>query len=172
MKNEEDLQAYFTNRIANNLNSQGRRLMGWNEILNDRLNNDAICHYWTHNFDKVVDHLRKGRYVVMSEMSATYLNYPYKLLPLSTVYQYEPIPQGLEQKYHNYVLGIEAPLWAEYVTDMERLEWQTFPRLIAIAETAWSPKENKNFKYFESKLKYFIKRLDAHEINYASFKEI
>ena len=88
----------------------------------------------------------------MSEMSAVYLNYPYNHIPLERTYNYEPIPNELESKFHKRILGIEACLWTEFVKNKKTLEWQAFPRLIAIAETGWIPKNKKNFKYW---IKYF-----------------
>ena len=166
LEREGDLQVYFTNRIADYLSSKGRRLMGWNEILNEKLSNKAVCQYWTFNFDTVLDHIRKGRDVVMSEMSAVYLNYPYKLIPLSKTYQYDPIPKDLEEKYHKYILGLEACLWAEFIPNNKRLEWQAFPRLIAVAETGWTPKKKKDFKSFKKRIDSYLKRLELCGINY------
>jgi len=168
LETEEDLQTYFTNRIADYLLVHNHRLMGWNEILDENLAKNAICHYWTHNFDKVLEHLRMGRNVVMSEMSALYLNYPYNLLPLRKTYMYDPIPNELEQKFYNQILGVEACLWTEYIPKKKRLEWHTFPRLIAVAEIGWTPKEKKNLQSFLKRLDSFLKRLDFDEINYAS----
>jgi len=166
-KTEEDLQTYFTNRIADYLLAHNHRLIGWNEILDENLTKNAICHYWTHNFDKVLKHIRRGRNVVMSEMSALYLNYPYNLLPLHKTYMYDPIPIELDQKFYEHILGLEACLWTEYIPNKKGLEWHTFPRLIAVTEIGWTPKKKRNFQSFLKRLDYFLKRLDFHEINYA-----
>ncbi len=167
LKSEEELQVYFTNRIADYLASKGRRLMGWNEILNAKLTSNAICHYWFENFNRVIEHIKKGRSVVMSEMRAVYLNYPYNLMPLNITYEYDPIPDDLDKRFHKQILGIEACLWAEYVKDTKRLEWQVFPRLIAVAETGWTSKENKNFNSFLIRLDSYLKRLSFQKIKYA-----
>ncbi len=176
IKNEElgsveNLQVYFTNRIADYLESKGKQIIGWNEILNDKLNENAICHYWTANLKQVLEHARLGREVVMSEMSAVYLNYPYKIIPLERSYNYEPIPNELEAKYHDKILGIEACLWTEFVKNKKTLEWQAFPRLIAIAETGWIPKNKKNFKTFQKRLETFNKWLDFFKVSYAKKEE-
>jgi hexosaminidase len=167
----ENLQVYFTNRIADYLKSKGRRLMGWNEIINDKLHEHAICHYWTTNLKEVLEHARRGREVVMSEMSAVYLNYPYALLSLESAYNYEPIPSELESKFHKSILGIEACLWTEFVKNNKSLEWQAFPRLIAISETGWSPKNKKDFKSFQKRLEKFNIWLDLFEISYVKKEE-
>lgn len=162
----ENLQPYFTNQIAKYLASKGRRLMGWNEILNDDLTKNAICQYWTQNLDVVVEHIKKGRNVVMSEFKALYFDYPQSMTSLEKVYNYDPIPIGLEPEFHDQILGLEACLWTEYVKTKEKIEWQTFPRLIAVAESGWTLKENKNFDLFQQRLSKFSKILDTHEINY------
>lgn len=167
LNSEEELQVYFTNRIAKYLESNGRRLMGWNEILNDELADNAICHYWNFKFDEVIKNARKGRDIVMSEMKAVYLNYPYSVIPLSKTYEYDPIPDELESKFHENVFGLEACVWTEYVKNSKRLEFQAFPRLIAVAETGWTLKDNKDYQSFLTRLNDFIQRLSFHDINFA-----
>jgi len=171
LNSEEELQVYFTNRIAKYLESNGRRLMGWNEILNDELADNAICHYWNFKFDEVIKNARKGRDIVMSEMKAVYLNYPYSVIPLSKTYEYDPIPDELESKFHENVLGLEACVWTEFVKDNNRLEFQAFPRLTAVAETGWTLKNTKNYQSFLNRLNNFIQRLSFHDVNYSP-KEI
>jgi len=171
MEGSENLQVYYTNRIANYLSSKGRQLMGWNEILNDELNKDAICHYWTNNLELVLQHAKKGRNVVMSEMSAVYLNYPYNLIPTKKTYLYDPIPEADGNNYEKHILGIEACLWTEFVNNKDTLEWQTFPRLIAIAETGWTPKNKRNFESFLKRLDSFLPLLKALDINYPKKEE-
>ena len=107
----------------------------------------------------------------MSEMLAVYLNHPYVLISLECAYNWDPIPNELEVKYHDKILGIEACLWTEMVKNDYKLEWQTFPRLIAISETGWSPKNKKNFKSFQKRLEKFNQWLDLLEVNYAKKEE-
>lgn len=167
----DNLQVYFTNRITDYLGSKGKRIIGWNEILNDDLINNALCQYWINNFDKVLEHIRKGRQVVMSEMKALYFDYPYRLIPLHQTYNYDPIPSNLEEKFHKNILGLEACLWTEYVKNKDKLEWQTFPRLIAVAETGWTPKNKRNFESFLSRLERFLPLLSALDVNYPKKEE-
>jgi hexosaminidase len=167
----DNLQVYFTNRITDYLGSKGKRIIGWNEILNDDLINNALCQYWINNFDKVLEHIRKGREVVMSEMKALYFDYPYRLIPLHQTYNYDPIPSNLEEKFHKNILGLEACLWTEYVKNKDKLEWQTFPRLIAVAETGWTPKNKRNFESFLSRLERFLPLLSALDVNYPKKEE-
>ena len=103
----------------------------------------------------------------MSDMRFVYLNYPYKLTPIEQSYEYDPIPDDLPTEYHGHILGIEACLWTEYIKNTEVLEYQAFPRLIAIAETGWTLKRNKNLDSFLERLNLILKMLDGFKINYA-----
>ncbi|MHA1191148.1 MAG: beta-N-acetylhexosaminidase [Promethearchaeota archaeon] len=167
LENEKQLQPYYTSQISKFIEENGHRLIGWNEILNNDLVESAICQFWAGNFSTAIEHIKRGRETIMSDMRFVYLNYPYKLTPIKQSYEYDPIPDDLPIEYHRYVLGIEACLWTEYVKNTEILEYQVFPRLIAIAETGWTLKRNKNLDSFMERLNSILKMLDDFEINYA-----
>jgi hexosaminidase len=171
MTDEKQLQPYFTARLAKFLEENNRILMGWNEILNDDLPEKEISQFWAGDFNITVDHIKKGRKTVMSDMRFVYLNYPYKLTSISKTYNYEPIPENLTPIYHKNVLGIEACLWTEYVPDINTLEYQVFPRLIAISETGWTSKENKNYDSFKQRLPFSLKMLEKMKVMYAKSEE-
>jgi len=171
LKDEKELQIYFTDRIKKYLSSRGRRLMGWNQILSDKSDKNIIGQYWMFKHDLVIDHLKRGGNIVFSKFGSAYLDYSYKSRSLSKAYGYEPIPKKLEKEYHDNILGIEAPLWTEWVRNVKELDWQTFPRLIAIAETNWTPKEQKSLKSFINRLEYVLKRLDILGVHYAKKEE-
>lgn len=171
LKSVMDLQPYFTNRIGKYLVSKGRRMAVWNDILNENLLNNVLCHYWLNNLNRVVDHARNGRGVVMSEMSALYLNYNYKQIPLHQTYEYDPIPSDLEETFHSNVLGLEACLWTEFVPTKKLLDWHTFPRLIAASETAWTPKIKRNYKSFLERLDSFLPLLKEFDVQFPSKDE-
>ncbi|MHA1106071.1 MAG: family 20 glycosylhydrolase [Promethearchaeota archaeon] len=167
LENEKQLQPYYTSQISKFIEENGHRLIGWNEILNSNLTERAICQFWAGNFATAIEHIKRGRETIMSDMRFVYLNYPYKLTPIEQSYEYDPIPDDLPIEYHRYILGIEACLWTEYVKNAEILEYQVFPRLIAIAETGWTLKRNKNLDSFMERLNLILKMLDDFEINYA-----
>jgi hexosaminidase len=171
MTDEKLLQPYFTTRMAKFLEKNNRILMGWNEILNDNLPEKVISQFWAGDFNIAVDHIKKGRKTVMSDMRFVYLNYPSKLTPISKTYDYEPIPENLNLKYHKNILGIEACLWTEYVPGINTLEYQVFPRLIAVAETGWTLKENKNYHSFEQRLPFSLGMLEKMNVMYAKSDE-
>ncbi|MHA1671919.1 MAG: beta-N-acetylhexosaminidase [Promethearchaeota archaeon] len=167
LENEKQLQPYFTSQISKFIEENDHRLIGWNEILNNNLSKSAICQFWAGDFSTTIEHVKKGRDTIMSDMRFVYLNYPYKLTPIEQSYEYDPIPDDLPTEYHKHILGIEACLWTEYVKNAEILEYQVFPRLIAIAETGWTLKRNKNLDSFMERLNLILKILDDFEINYA-----
>ena len=171
LKNEKELQAYFTDRITMYLSSHGRRIMGWNQILTESSSTEIIAQKWLFGKKLIKNHLKKGGNVVFSQFGYTYLDYSYARTSLSKTYKYEPIPKGLSKDYHSNILGIEAPMWTEWVRNEKELDWQTFPRLIAIAESNWTPKEQKNFKSFKNRLEPILKRLDVIGVYYAHKKE-
>ena len=159
LKTEDELQVYFTNRIAEYMNNKGWRIMGWNEILAAGVNPSAIGQYWAFSEKSTLEHLRKGGNVVFSKVGHVYLDYNYGVTPLKKTYAYEPILKQLEPEFHKNVLGIETPMWTEWARNLTRLHWQIFPRLIAVAETGWTQKNSKNYKRFRKNLEKLYPRL-------------
>ena len=107
----------------------------------------------------------------MSKFGYTYLDYSYSFTSLRKAYRYEPIPKKLIKEYYFNILGIEAPMWTEWVRNVNELDWQTFPRLIALAETGWTLREQKNFENFKKCLEIILKRLDMFGVCYAQKDE-
>lgn len=172
LNSEKDLQVYFTNRITTFLHSKGKRVMGWNEILGEKLKGDVICQYWLRGKKKVLEHLQKGRKAIMSNFKYAYLDHSYSFTPLKLAYNFEPIPKKLQKQYHKNILGIESLMWGEFIPNIKRLEWQTFPRLIAFSEVGWTLKNKENYNSFQNRLDIFLKRFDLLGINYAKRKEV
>lgn len=170
LKDENELQVYFTNRMIKYIASKNHTVMVWNEILEENLDKRAIGQYWLRKMDKVLNHLRTGGKMVMSHYFHTYLDYNYGFCPLRKSYNYEPIPKKLEEEYHENVLGIEAPMWTEFTDSQSHLEVFVFPRLIAIAETGWTPREIKDYKDFKTRLADFLKRLTSMGVKYTNIK--
>jgi hexosaminidase len=171
LSDEKQLQDYFTNRIAKFLVEKGRTPMGWNEILHKGLILDMIGQHWLKGDEQVEKHLRSGRKFVISRFFYYYLDYDYSMTPLSKTYNFEPIPSTLEPEYHDNIIGIEAPLWTEWIPNQNRIDWQTFPRLIAVSETAWSQIKNKNYQSFKKRLEFHLNRLELLDVGFADRKE-
>ncbi|MCE7992684.1 MAG: beta-N-acetylhexosaminidase [Roseivirga sp.] len=162
-----DLQIYFTNKISKYLDSKGKRMMGWNEILGhnvheyqssedtevkEQLALSSVIHFWKGDLALAKTALEKGYDIVNSLHSKTYLDYGYKSIPLQAAYDFDPIPEGLEARYHKQVLGTGAQMWGEWIPTVERMDYQVFPRLAAYAEVGWTEPAQKSFTHFESVL--------------------
>jgi hexosaminidase len=172
LKDEHALQVYFTNRIAKYLASHGRRLVGWNEILAQGLDASAVAQYWMRNRKAFIKAIRDGRQAVISSYLYAYLDHSYSLTPLSKAYHFEPIFRELDARAARNVLGLEALMWTEFVSTRARLDYQTYPRLTAFAETGWTPKEKKDFKDFQQRLAVFMRRLNEFGVGYARGREV
>jgi hexosaminidase len=172
LKDEHALQVYFTNRIASYLAAHGRRLMGWNEILAQGLDGSAVPQYWMRNRKALVAAIWGGRQAVISSYLYAYLDHSYSLTPLSKAYHFEPVFSELDDQAARNILGLEALMWTEFIPNRERLDYQTYPRLTAFAETGWTPKEKKDLKDFQQRLAIFTLRLDEFEVGYARGRDV
>jgi hexosaminidase len=172
LKGEHALRVYFSNRIATYLASKGRHVMGWNEILQDGLVEGVIVQFWARHRERLLEAMRtEKRAVVMSTYLDTYLDHSYSLMPLSRAYCYDPIPPEFSDNDADSVHGLEFPLWSEWVPNRARLDYQVYPRLIAMAEIGWTPKSKKDFKDFSRRLEKFLGRLNHLGVRYAPLKE-
>ncbi|UCC19588.1 MAG: beta-N-acetylhexosaminidase [Promethearchaeota archaeon] len=172
LKDEKQLQTYFTNRISKFLNTIGQEVICWNDALDENLKEKIICQYYLRGKKKVFEYIRKGGDVVMSNFKYTYLDHSYSFTPLKLAYKFDPIPEKLEKQYHKHILGLEAPMWGEYIPNTKRLEWQTFPRLIAFSEIGWTPKSKRNFRSFYNRLNHLLERFDIMGVNYANLQKV
>ena len=158
--------------MATYLDSLGRRTVGWNEILQEGLVESAIPQYWARNRKGVLEAIQGRRDVVVSSYLYTYLDHSYSLTPLSKAYDFEPVFAELDAQDAQHVLGLEAPTWTEWVPNRARLDYQTYPRLTAFAETGWILRAKKNFDDFQRRLTIFLQRLDELGVGYARGKDI
>ncbi len=171
IENVDGLQLYFTNRIADFLITHGKKVVSWNETIDKNLNKKVYCQYWNASHEEILNELRRGRKVIISELNHNYLNHTYKTNSLKNAYQYEPIPEVLLEDYYKNIVGIEACLWTEIIKTREKLEWQLIPRLFAIAEIGWTQKNKKDYLGFEERVGMFFKLLEKKGINYAQKEE-
>ncbi len=168
LEDEEQLQGWLNNRIAAYLETKGKRLMGWNEILqNSNLTKEAIIQYWTEGRDKKVEQfIAEGGNVVISKHQAFYFDMSYGFHPVKSTYNYSH--KALHIKNADSVIGIEAPLWTEFTATPEEKEIKIFPRLQALAEVCWTNPKLKNYKNWEDRFyNAFARILEKHGITYA-----
>lgn len=164
LKNEHELQSYFIKRISNYLNSKGKTVIGWDEILEGGLAPGAIVQSWR-GFEGAVEAAKMGHYVVCSPGSHTYLNSDPDDLDIQTAYSFEPIPDELSNDEKKYILGGEVNLWTERAPQ-ETVDSKLFPRMLALAEVFWTDPENKNYDEFYSRVQSAYIDLTARGIQY------
>lgn len=181
LKDEEALQGYFTRRMDEFLTAHGRRLVGWDEILEGGLAPNAVVMSWRGE-DGGITAARAGHDVVMAPGSRTYFDHyqaadtttePLAIggfLPLDTVYAYEPVPAALTPDEARHVLGAQGQLWTEYIPDPKRVEYMAFPRACALAEVLWTPREEKDYADFLRRLAPHLERLAVLDVNYRRLK--
>ncbi len=166
IRDESNLQGYFTAEMAKYLEGKGKTLIGWDEILDcDDLPESAVVQWWR-GPKAAMERVKNGGKVILSRAMICYLDYPYIATTLEKVYNLTPEHMDIPDCAHKNVLGVEAPLWTEYVYDKKKLDFQIYPRLQALAEAAWTASENKNFADFESRLVGFFAEMDEQGINY------
>ena len=166
--NYERLQGYFTNRVINILKRYDKTAIVWNEALySDMLDDSAICQYWSDGkgAKAVREALRNGRKMFVSKTFPYYLDYPHGINPLKRTYKFEPM-SCFDGECEENILGIECPLWTEWVADEGKLHRQAFPRALAVAETGWTRGEDKNYKDFVERLYNVLGILEAYEVGY------
>ena len=169
LKNEKQLQGWFINEVAGYVKSKGRRLIGWNEVLEgDILDKDVVVQYWTPQRDcKVIKHVRRGGKVIISKHRYFYFDMPYAQYPLKNTYMFNPYFEGFMSVDDNNVKGMEGALWTEWVSTPSKLEFQLFPRMEALAEVSWYGGP-KNWKKFLQRVRDYVPLLDSYGLNYAS----
>ena len=178
LKDEHELQSYFISRIETYLNSKGRQIIGWDEILEGGLAPNATVMSWR-GFNGAIEAAKQHHNVILTPGSHCYFDHyqsenkdePLAIggfLPLEKVYNFEPIPEELTQDESKYVLGAQGNVWTEYMPTSQKVEYMVFPRILALSEVVWSNSEQKNYKNFVSKVEHFHERLDALDINYAN----
>lgn len=188
IKTPADLQVDFTNKISQFIEKNDRRMMGWNEILGKNIHEgfeekkddkeaetqlakNVVVHFWKGDLAMAQEAAEKGYGIVNSIHTHTYLDYDYQSIPLEKSYNFDPIPNGLEKKYHKNIYGLGCQMWSEWTPTNKDVEYQTFPRIAAYAEVGWTQLDNKDFGGFKIALKKMQKRWDTLNINYAKILE-
>ena len=175
LKDEYELQSYFIRRMERFVHSRGREIIGWDEILQGGLAPRAKVMSWLGE-QGGIEAARQHHEVVMAPHTRYYLDYYQAdpeteaicmghLVPLRTMYDYEPVPEVLTGEERRCIIGIEGCVWTEYMADSSRVEYMAWPRMTAIAETGWSPAA-KDWPDFTRRLEYHFGRLDALHVGY------
>ena len=173
LKDQNEVQSYFVRRVQKIINSKGKKMMGWDEILEGGLSGDAAVMSWR-GIKGGIEAAKKGHKVVMSPNDYNYIDYyqgeltaegkVYSGLRMKKTYSFEPIPEGIDP---NLILGNQANQWTEQIFDLRYAQYMTWPRSMAVAETGWSPKEKKNWNSFSKRVESQFEKLDAANVRYA-----
>jgi hexosaminidase len=176
LKNEDELQSWFIRHFDTWLAKRGRRLVGWDEILEGGLASGATVMSWRGEEGGIAA-AKAGHDVVMAPNKPTYMDYSQTELAteppgignhnsLEAVYAYQPVPKELSADEAKHVLGGQGQIWTEYMPDPKRVEYMAWPRLIALAEVLWSPAETRNWTDFQKRLATHLERMAILDVNY------
>ncbi len=177
LKNEDELQSWIIRQMDTFLTQRGRRLLGWDEILEGGLAENATVMSWRGSAGGITA-ARSGHDVVMAPNTHTYFDYyqsrdrtkePHAIggfIPLELVYSLNPVPDSLTAEQGKHILGAQAQIWTEYITNPKHVEYMAFPRASALAEVVWTPMDRKDYADFLVRLNAHLKRLDALDVNY------
>jgi len=176
LKDEKELQSYFVKRIEKFIVSKGRKMIGWDEILEGGIAPEATIMSWR-GVEGGIAAARQGHDAIMTPTSYCYFDYyqadpstePKAIggfLPLKKVYSFEPVPEELNAEEQKHILGAQGNVWTEYIPSVKQAQYMAFPRMIALAEVDWSPKEQRNFGDFRARLNPHLKKLEFMQVNY------
>ncbi|MBR4094166.1 MAG: family 20 glycosylhydrolase [Bacteroidales bacterium] len=177
LKDEFELQSYFIQRMEKFINSKGRSIIGWDEIRQGGLAPNATVMSWLGE-EGGIKAAQQSHYAVMAPHTKYYMDYyqgdpdTEKLcmghfVPLKQVYDYNPVPEVLKPEERQYIKGVEACVWTEYMETPQRVEYMAYPRALAVAESGWSNPSGKNWENFVERLQDHFGRLDARGVNYS-----
>ncbi len=173
LKNTDELQSYFVKRLESMLKSKGKKLMGWDEIIEGGLAPEATVMCWR-GMKPGIEAAKMNHHVVMAPWDYCYLDLyqgepsveppTYGMCRLTDSYTYDPVPDSIDEKM---ILGGQGNLWTERVSNVRQMEYMVWPRALALSEVYWSPKSARNFDRFVEKMEAQFPRLDAEGIKYA-----
>ncbi len=178
LKDENGLQSYFISRIERFVNSQGHSIIGWDEILEGGLAPNATVMSWRGEAGGIAA-AKQGHDVIMSPGTAgMYFDHAQSkstqeplsiggFAPLAKTYKYDPVPSELSRDEQKHIIGVQGNLWTEYIATPEKAEYMLLPRMLALAEVAWTPTANKNYKNFsEERVPHNLARLEVQGYNF------
>lgn len=176
IKDEHGLQSYFIQRIEKYVNSKGKKIIGWDEILEGGLAPNATVMSWRGE-QGGIDAAKQHHNVIMTPGNPVYFDHTQSqnedsvtiggFNPIEKVYAYEPVPKELTAEESKYVLGAQANVWTEYMAYPSKIEYMIFPRMAALSEVLWTPKARKDSADFFRRLETQIKRYELWGSNYS-----
>ena len=176
LKDEHEVQSYFIRRMEKYINSKGKKIIGWDEILEGGLAPNATVMSWR-GMRGGIEAAKAKHDVIMTPTEFAYLNFGQgdpayepltfpEFIPLDRVYRFDPVPPDLTADEAKYILGGQGNLWAEYIKTPAQAEYQLFPRMLAMSEVLWSRKEDRDKADFMRRMNAVLPRLDRLNVNY------
>ena len=181
LKDEYELQSYFITRMEKYINSKGKQIIGWDEILEGGLAPNATVMSWR-GISGGIEAAKMNHEVIMTPNAVCYLdhyqakdtkNEPLAIggyTPIEEIYNYEPIPSELDKSLHKYIIGAQGNVWTEYMKTSDHVEYMVFPRILALSEVVWAD-NRPSFEDFEKKVNDTYPILDRMNINYSQHLE-
>jgi len=176
MSYTNDLHKYFVRRLSNTLDSLGKEMVGWDDIMKDTLIKKGVVMSWhdvevgnTSTKRKLQTVMSPAKFCSFDQYQTNPRGEPLAaggLLTLEQVYNFEPVPKDLPKQEAKYIIGVQANVWTQYMKTPEYVEYMIFPRAAALAEVGWSPKASRNYPWFRKRLLEQAKRYDAEGIKY------
>lgn len=166
-KNESELHSYYLQRLASYLQKKGIEVRMWNDRKKEKMIDPSVTReLWNEEIseDEAAEEINKGRKFLNAASKAYYLDLPYGLVSLKDTYNYNPVYENIAQGKEDNLIGVEGCLWTEFVPDMEKANFCTYPRLGAVSETAWTKQENRDYNRFCQKLEGYYKVLGFYGI--------
>jgi hexosaminidase len=167
LKDEDELQSWFIKRIEQYLSSEGKNLIGWDEIMEGGLSKTATVMYWRgRNNQTPLIAASQGNDVIMTPTSHCYFDYTHKKISTEKVYSYNPMPDNLDNQYSEHILGVQANFWSHIDRTEPKMDRQIFPRILALSEVGWTLTEWKDWNDFKKRLDKHYKSLHLMGIYY------
>ena len=164
LKDEHELQSYFVKRMEKFINSKGKQIVGWDEILEGGLAPEATVQSWR-GVKGAIDAAKQGHDVIVSPTSHCYFDYPVDVTDMQKVYLFDPIPAELTDDERKHVLGSEGNMWTEYAPQ-ELIDDRLFPRMIALSEVVWTYPAERDYESFRQRVQKHYDRLDVLGVTY------
>ena len=171
----DSLQSYFTERVEKILSENGKKLIGWDEIIEGGLNENAIVMSWRGE-EGGITAVKAGNKAIMTPTSHMYFDYYQAkkaepiaiggLIDLEKVYSYEPVPDGVDLNEASRIMGAQGNIWTEYIKTPEKVEYMCVPRMTALSEVVWSKRKFRDYDEFIKRLNFYKYFLDLKNINY------
>ena len=164
LKDEHELQSYFIERIVKDLEKKNKSIIGWDEIIESKINSDVTIQSWR-GFSGGIQAVKEGKKTIMSPTSHCYFDYDINSIDLEKVYTFNPIPSEIDSLESELIIGGECNLWSERIPSEKELDRKTFPRLLAMSEVLWTYRKDK-FENFQNRVEDHYPVLSRLDVDY------